>query len=61
MNYITTIEAAVRAGVTMATIENWCKTYSIGTKVGGRWRVDPGKLDRMLRGELNEKDNREVG
>ncbi len=61
MEYITTLEAAVKAGVSIATIENWCKSQGIGVKVVGRWRVDPVKLNRLLRGELNEKDNGQVG
>ena len=54
--FMTTRQAMSRAGVTMATIENWCKRYSIGIKVGGTYRVDPDKLERLLRGEQNEKN-----
>ena len=54
--FITTRQAKDRAGVTMATIENWCKRYSIGIKVGGTYRVDPDKLDSLLRGEQNEEN-----
>lgn len=58
LNYIiNTAVAAERAGVTIATIENWCRQYGIGIKVGGRWRVDPHLLSKMLRGELNEAND----
>ena len=46
--YINTTEAAARAGVTRMTITHWCYRYGIGTKVGGRWRIDPFKLNRMI-------------
>ena len=50
-NYISTKEAAVKAEVTEATIINWCVRYSIGVKVGGRWRVSPSLLNKMLAGD----------
>lgn len=36
--------------VTDQTIRYWCKTYGIGVKVGGRWRVDANELKKMVRG-----------
>ena len=36
--------------VTDQTIRYWCKTYKIGVKVGGRWRVDAEKLKGMVKG-----------
>lgn len=50
-DFISTIEAANKAFVDPVTIINWCKYKGIGKKVGGRWRVDPKKLDEMLDGE----------
>ena len=47
-NYISTKEAAEQAEVTEPTMINWCRRYGIGIKVGGRWRVDPVQLKRML-------------
>ena len=51
-DYITTVEAAEKAGVTTATIRTWCYIWDVGTKVGGRWRVKPKMLELLLRGEL---------
>lgn len=49
-NYISTSEAVKRAGVSVPTIIRWCERYEIGTRVAGRWRVDPNKLDKLLSG-----------
>ena len=43
-------EAAGRSYVCEQTIRNWCVRHRIGDKVGGRWRVDPAALDRLLAG-----------
>jgi hypothetical protein len=43
-------EAAGRSHVSQQTIRNWCVQYRIGAKIGGRWRVDPAALDRLLAG-----------
>jgi hypothetical protein len=43
-------EAAGRSHVCEQTIRNWCVRHRIGAKVGGRWRVDPAALDRLLAG-----------
>ena len=48
--YLTPLEAAAQVGVTKTTIYTWCSLYDIGFKVGGRWRVDPGRLAAMLDG-----------
>lgn len=51
--YLTTTEAIPIAGVTKVTLINWCKEYKIGKKVVGRWRIDPAKLQRILKNEKN--------
>ena len=43
-------EAAGRSHVCQQTIRNWCIRHRIGAKIGGRWRVDPVALDRLLAG-----------
>jgi hypothetical protein len=43
-------EAAGRSHVSEQTIRNWCIRHRIGAKIGGRWRVDPVALDRLLAG-----------
>ncbi len=50
MKYITTTIAARRADVTTVTVITWCEHYGIGKKIGGRWRVDPEKLQKLLEG-----------
>ena len=35
--------------VSKVTIIDWCKKYSLGIKVGGRWKVDKEKFERFLR------------
>lgn len=35
--------------VTSTTIRNWCKEYSVGKKVVGRWYVWPEKLRELLK------------
>ena len=42
------------AQVTEATIINWCRNYGIGIKVGGRWRISPTLLERMLQGTVEK-------
>jgi hypothetical protein len=51
-DYISTKEAATKAEVTEPTIINWCIRYGIGIKVGGRWRVSPSSLNKMLTGNI---------
>jgi Helix-turn-helix domain len=43
-------EAAGRSHVCQQTIRNWCVRHRIGAKIGGRWRIDPAALDRLLAG-----------
>lgn len=49
--YYTTMEAAQIAGVTTATIGNWCKRYGIGKKVGGLWRIHGALFEKFMNGE----------
>lgn len=50
--FLTVPEAAQLAGVTPATMSNWCGRYAgLGKMVGGRWRVDPVVLTRIIAGE----------
>jgi hypothetical protein len=50
-----TPEAAARAAdVTARTITNWAHRYpTLARKVGGRWRIDPTALDRLIAGQLD--------
>ena len=59
--YISTKEAAIKADVTEATVINWCRSYGIGVKVGGRWRVSPSLLNQMLTGDLAGESIHEEG
>jgi len=38
--------------VSAVTVRTWCETYHIGTKIGGRYRVDVHKLNLLLKGQL---------
>jgi hypothetical protein len=62
-DYISTKDAAVQAEVTEPTMINWCRRYGIGIKVGGRWRVNPLQLKKMLEQGIqdDETDNGEAG
>lgn len=51
-DYIETSEAAIRSGVTEATIRNWIRDFDIGIKVGGRFKVNVSKLKKILAGDL---------
>jgi hypothetical protein len=51
-DYITVPEAAATTGITRVTMITWCQKYKIGSKIGGRWYVDPQKLSLLLRGAL---------
>lgn len=43
--------AAREAEVTHRTVLNWIRRDpTLGHKVGGRWRVDPDRLQRILEG-----------
>ena len=52
-DYLIPKEAAEKAKVTEPTIINWCERYEgLGIKVGGRWRINPKMLDKVLDGSL---------
>jgi hypothetical protein len=53
-SYITPREAAERAQVSEATVINWClgRYRSLGIRVGGRWRINPRVLGRILDGTI---------
>jgi len=53
-SYITPREAAERARVSEATVINWClgRYRSLGIKVGGRWRMNPQVLRKILDGSV---------
>ncbi len=54
--YLKPREAAKKAGVTEPTIINWCERYQgLGIKVGGRWRISPAMLQRVLNGSLEKE------
>ena len=52
IQYIKTPEAARKANVTNVTIYNWIRDFGIGKKIGGRWYVDPDKLQQVIDGEI---------
>lgn len=54
-DYFTTTQAAEKANVTVATMIHWCQELGIGVKVGGRWRVDPKQLEKVLDGTLDKE------
>ncbi len=31
------------------TIVDWCKRHGIGLKIGGRWKVDRAKFEKLLK------------
>ena len=51
MAYLTTSKAAQEAAVAHSTIHFWIGKYpGLACKVGGRWRLDPDRLQRILDG-----------
>jgi excisionase family DNA binding protein len=50
--WITPREAARRAEVTTMTVYRWVAQYGIGWRAGGRFRIDPDLLDKVLNGQL---------
>lgn len=52
-SWMTVHEAANRAEVTVWTIAYWCRTRwpELGRKIGGRWRINRGELNRLLTGK----------
>lgn len=61
--YITPAEAVIMheekgyGHIGKFTVVDWCKRYSLGLKVGGRWKVDKQKFEQMLTGGLNGRDS----
>jgi Helix-turn-helix domain len=53
-DWLTVPEACDIAGVSSNTIKNWAVAYGIGIKVGGRYRISPEGLDKVLRGEATK-------
>jgi hypothetical protein len=53
-DWLTVPEACDIAGVSSNTIKNWAVYYGIGIKVGGRYRISPEGLDKVLRGEATK-------
>lgn len=47
-DYITPQEAAHQVGVHAESIRRWARTYGIGRKVVGRYRVDPSALAKLV-------------
>ena len=53
-------ETAAQAGISFETARRWAHA-GLGYQVGGRWRVDPIKLDRKLHGlPLNPIPNKKL-
>lgn len=49
--WVTPQNAAREAQVHERTILNWIsRDPSLGRKIGGRWRVDPDRLQRIIEG-----------
>jgi hypothetical protein len=42
---------AGQADVTPSTVNNWCRDYGIGVKIGKQWRVRPELWERVMSGE----------
>lgn len=55
---ISPMEAAKIVGVSKPTVITWCEKYRIGIKVGGRWKVDPKKLELLLKGSMHSHHSR---
>ena len=52
-DYLTPPQAAQKADVCPQTATRWCRRIpGLAVRVAGRWRVDPGALDRLLTGQL---------
>jgi hypothetical protein len=61
MQYLTTREAAERAGLTLHGLRLSYHRYpGLAVKVAGRWRVDAQILSRVLEGCSPERGNRDV-
>jgi Helix-turn-helix domain len=46
--WLTTEEASALVGRSPQAVTGWCRSFHIGTRVRGRWRVDRGHLRRLL-------------
>ncbi len=63
LDYLTTTEAMMLVGfkkyhITLPTLLTWCKKYTLGRKVGGRWYIDRGKFTAFLEnGEAKNSEN----
>ena len=58
--YITVGMAVRRWGegdITAATIRNWCKK-GLGFRLGGQWRVDSEKFEKLMMGEQSWRKGR---
>ena len=50
--YLTPTQAAAIVGVKARCLQTWCYRYpGLALKVGGRWRVNPAAMDRLLMGQ----------
>ena len=43
--------------VTRATIINWCKSYKVGKKIGGKWYMKEDDVDKLLSGDIKKPLN----
>ena len=62
-NYITTREARRIIQVTgfhisLTSLIEWCNKHNLGVKIGGRWYVDKDKLNRFLKKEIKNADEK---
>ena len=61
--YVTTGAAAERLGISIPTVKDWIRRGTLdGGPVGGRWLVDEGSVERVLRirrilREMDEEGN----
>jgi hypothetical protein len=46
--WLTIEEAAALVARSPQAVTGWCRSYHIGTRIRGRWRVDRGHLRRLL-------------
>jgi len=51
--YIDTAEALeickkAGVGISRPTMISWAIKYGLGKKIGGRWKIDPEKLNKFL-------------
>ncbi len=53
--FMSTTRAMEVARVSRPTMITWCERYKIGVLVGGKWRIDPEKLETLLKGTDHAK------